>query len=168
MIFIGLGANLDSPRHGPPLATLDAARRALDSPRCRVLRCSPWYRSAPVPRSDQPWFVNGVAEVETSLSPPDLLARLHAVERDFGRARTERNAPRVLDLDLLVYHDLVLDPPLAAVVPHPRMTERAFVLLPLRELAPAWIDPRSGRSIDALIAALPPGQECRRIERFEI
>jgi 2-amino-4-hydroxy-6-hydroxymethyldihydropteridine diphosphokinase len=146
---------------------LDAALRALASPDCHVPRRSSWYRSAPLPRSDQPWFVNGVAEVATDLSPPDLLARLHAIERDFGRVRTEPNAARVLDLDLLLYHDLVWDPPHAVVVPHPRMTERAFVLLPLRELVPGWVDPRSGRHIDSLIGNLPSPRECQRIESFD-
>ena len=164
MIFIGLGANLDSPQHGPPVDTLAAALGAIASPDCRVLRRSSWYRSAPVPRSDQPWFVNGVAELETDLGPDELLAWLHRIEDAFGRVRTGKDAPRVLDLDLLLYHDLVTEPPRAAVVPHPRMTERAFVLLPLRELVPDWIDFRSGRSIGALIGQLPPDQECCLID----
>jgi 2-amino-4-hydroxy-6-hydroxymethyldihydropteridine diphosphokinase len=117
-----------------------------------------------VPRSDQPWYVNGVAELETELGPDELLARLHRIEDEFGRVRTGKNAARILDLDLLLYHDLVTGPPRAAVVPHPRMTERAFVLLPLRELVPGWVDVRSGRSVDALIGLLPPDQECYRID----
>lgn len=167
MVFIGLGANLDSPQFGPPVATLLAALKALEGAGCSLVRRSSWYRSAPVPPSDQPWFVNGVAELSTRLSPEALLARLHAVEDDFGRLRAERNAARILDLDLLVYHDLVTGPARAVVVPHPRLTERAFVLLPLRELAPGWVDPRTGRSIDALIEALPPGQECHPLENSE-
>ena len=167
MIFIGLGANLDSAQFGAPVATLGAAVKALASCECRVLRRSSWYRSAPVPPSDQPWFVNGVVEVSTSLPPHELLACLHSIERKFGRVRTEPDAPRVVDLDLLAYDDLVLGPPLAPVVPHPRLAVRAFVLLPLRELAPDWIDPRTGRSLDVLIENLPAGQECYRMDDFK-
>lgn len=165
MIFIGLGANLPSPRAGPPVCTLEAALALLDGPDCRIVRRSRWYETSPVPASDQPWFVNGVAEVESALSPHRLLARLHVIEDEFGRVRSVPNAPRVIDLDLLVYGEEVLDEAPGPVVPHPRLHERAFVLLPLRELAPGWIDPRSGRSIEALISDLPKGPVCRPLDR---
>ena len=164
MIFVALGANLDSPAHGPPTRTLEAALALLDRDDCRVVRRSRWYESAPVPASDQPWFVNGVAEIATGLSPACLLARLHAVEAEIGRVRGVPDAPRVVDLDLLAYGEEVLDGPAAPIVPHPRLHRRAFVLLPLRELAPGWVDPRSGRSVEQLIAGLPPGQVCRPLK----
>lgn len=164
MIFVGLGANLESPDFGPPVRTLEAALAALDGEDCRVVRRSRWYESAPVPPSDQPWFMNGVAEIETFQPPDRLLARLHRIEAEFGRVRSVPDAPRVLDLDLLVYGEEVLDEAPGPIVPHPRLQERAFVLLPLRELAPGWIDPRSGRSLDELIDALPGGQTCRPAE----
>lgn len=158
-VFVGLGANLAG-RHGPPTATLAAALEALGSPDTRVLRRSSWFRSAPVPASDQPWFVNGVAEIATRLGPDALLERLNAIEDAFGRTRGEPNAARVLDLDLLDYAGLVSGPAARAVLPHPRMHLRAFVLLPLAELAPDWRHPATGRPISALIAALPADQPC--------
>jgi 2-amino-4-hydroxy-6-hydroxymethyldihydropteridine diphosphokinase len=157
MILIALGGNLDSPRHGPLRATLAAALDALDARGVHVVATSRWYRTAPVPVSDQPWFVNAVARVETGLEPAALLALLHDIERDFGRERGARNAARVLDLDLIDHDGRIAEAP-ALTLPHPRLAERAFVLLPLRDVAPSWCDPRDGRSIDALIAALPPDQ----------
>lgn len=162
MIFIGIGANLPSPA-GPPRATAEAALQALAAAGIAVRRRSRWYESAPVPPSDQPWYVNGVVEVETGLDPAALLAVLHRIEAAFGRTRTVANAARPLDLDLLVYDDRVLDGPDGVIVPHPRLHERAFVLLPLAELAPDWRHPRTGQAISTLIAALPPGAEARSI-----
>lgn len=161
MIFIGLGANLFSRKFGPPMETLGAALTALRTPDCAVVRRSGWYCSAPVPASSQPWFFNGVAELSSGMPPDRLLGHLHAVEDRFGRVRSTPNAARTIDLDLLVYHDRVLCGDSGPIVPHPRMQERAFVLLPLRELAPDWTDPRDGRSLEDLIADLPPDQVCR-------
>lgn len=159
MILLGIGANLSSPSHGPPRATCEAALSALDCEKVSISRRSRWYHTAPVPPSDQPWYVNGVAMVETALPPVDLLALLQGVERQFGRVRTVRDAPRVLDLDLLAYGDLVrrAEP----VLPHPRMSDRAFVLLPLAEVAPGWRHPVLGRTVEALIQDLHPGQAAR-------
>lgn len=164
MIFIGLGANLDSEAHGPPMRTLSAALAEMETPECSVRRRSSWYRSAPVPASAQPWFINGVAELECDLSPESLLTHLHAVEEQFGRVRSVPNAARAIDLDLLVYHDLVRPHGPSPLVPHPRMQDRAFVLLPLRDLAPGWVDPRDGRTLPDLIAALPKDQTCELAE----
>ena len=160
MMFIGLGANLDSPKYGPPLATLKAALDALHSHSCTVLRCSSWYRSAPVPASSQSWFVNGVAELDTDLDPEALLIFLHSLEDRFGRVRSTPNAARTLDLDLLVYDNRVLTGPAGPIVPHPRLEERAFVLYPLRDLAPDWVDPRDGRPLTEIIGDLPDNQAC--------
>jgi len=160
MILIALGANLPSAAGTPP-ATLAAALAALAAAGIELERRSPWYRSAPVPAGDQPWFVNGVAAVATSLGPVELLAELHRVEAQFGRIRRTRNEPRPLDLDLLDYDGLVRDR--APVLPHPRLTERAFVLLPLGDVAPGWRHPVSGAGLAQLIAALPPGQEIERM-----
>ncbi len=103
MIFIGLGANLPSEAYGPPEATCEAALGLLEAGEVRVLRRSRWYRSNPLPPSGQPWFVNGVAEVETALEPAELLTLMHRIEAETGRVRGEINGPRVLDLDLLDY-----------------------------------------------------------------
>jgi len=164
MILLGLGANLPSAMHGPPPATLAAAIDALAAEGVDVERRSPWYRSAPVPAADQPWFVNGVVAVTTRLAPAELLALLHRTEQRFGRHRRHRNEPRVLDLDLLDYQGRVESGASPVALPHPRLQERAFVLLPLRDVAPDWRHPISGMTVDALIAALPPGQ---RIERMD-
>lgn len=164
MIFLGLGANLPSAEYGAPRDTCEAALRLIEMRGISVLRRSRWWRTAPQPAGPQPWFVNGVAEIESALEPDALLEVLHALEAEAGRVRGAPNAARPLDLDLLAYHDLVRDPAEGAIVPHPRMTERAFVLLPLAELAPRWIDPRSGAAIAELVARLPPGQDCRPLD----
>ncbi len=163
MILIGLGANLPSPEHGPPQATLEAALDALGAQGANVLRRSPWYESAPVPPSGQPWYVNAVAEVESALSPQALLAALLDVEAGFGRVRSVRNASRTVDLDLLDYRGLVTGPGEKPELPHPRLHERAFVLLPLRDLAPGWRHPASGRTVGALIEALGRPGPVRRL-----
>ena len=165
MILIGIGANLPSARHGTPVQTVEAALAALCA--CdgmSVLRRSRWFESAPVPMSDQPWYVNGACIVETGLDAQGLLQVLHDIEADFGRVRTEKNAARVLDLDLLAYYDFISGDDAGFNVPHPRLQERAFVLLPLRDLVPGWTHPQSGASLDAMIAALPGDQVARPME----
>ena len=157
-VFVALGANLPHPSFGSPLATLQHAVRVLNQVSSTTVgRHSRWYRSRPVPASDQPWYVNGVAEIGTAWSPRDLLRILHEIEAEFGRQRTVANAARTLDLDLIDYDGLVQpvsSDPLSPILPHPRCHERAFVLLPLRELAPHWRHPVSGQAIDQLIASL--------------
>lgn len=158
MILVGLGANLPSVE-GPPRQTLELALARLAARGIGIVAQSRWYETAPVPVSDQPWYVNAVARVETALAPAALLACLHEIERGFGRVRTVVNAPRAIDLDLLAYDDRVeAGPP---VLPHPRLQDRAFVLLPLRDVAPGWIDPRSGVALETLLERLPPGQDTR-------
>lgn len=163
-IFVALGANLPSPDHGSPRATLEAVLARLAARGVRVLARSRWYESAPVPPSAQPWYVNGVVRVATELGPEALLALLHEVEREFGRVRAERNAARVVDLDLVAYGDLVRRGPAAPILPHPRAAERVFVLLPLAEIAPGWRLPGSGETVESLISRLPAGQEIRVME----
>jgi 2-amino-4-hydroxy-6-hydroxymethyldihydropteridine diphosphokinase len=129
----------------------------------QTARVSRWYRTAPVPASEQPWYVNAVAEVLTSLSADRLLAQLHEVEQAFGRIRSVPNAPRTIDLDLLDYRgEIAVGGPGRAILPHPRMEKRAFVLWPLADLAPAWRHPVTGRTIQDLAAALSADQmiEC--------
>jgi 2-amino-4-hydroxy-6-hydroxymethyldihydropteridine diphosphokinase len=157
MILIALGANLPSAAGGPQ-QTLEAALKRLDASGVRVVARSRWYRTAPVPVSDQPWFVNGVARVETTLEPGGLLALLRQVEQEFGRQRTVRNAARKLDLDIIDYDGRIENTP-ELTLPHPRMQDRAFVLLPLAEIAPAWRHPTRGNTVESLISALPPEQK---------
>ncbi len=128
--FIGLGANL-----GEPQRQVRQAFRELDAiPHTRVVRASSLYRSAPLGYADQPSFVNAVVQVQTALPAERLLAELQAIEAAHGRRRSFANAPRTLDLDLLLFGDAALDAP-GLKIPHPRMHERAFVLRPLVEIA---------------------------------
>ncbi len=163
-IYIALGANLDHPDYGPPRRVLEAALEQLGRRGVAVRRVSPWYRTAPVPASDQPWYVNAVAEVATDLAPDRLLALLHEIEDVFGRVRTAPNAARLIDLDLLDFSgEIAAGGPGKATLPHPRMEGRAFVIRPLADLDPGWRHPRSGASIQALLAALPADQTIERL-----
>ena len=145
--YVALGSNLQHPQAQVARAFDDLA----GLPDSRVAARSSLYRSAPVGYADQPDFVNAVAALETGLSPHALLAGLFAIERVRGRTRQFVNAPRTLDLDLLLYDDaLINDADL--VVPHPRMHQRAFVLAPLCEIAPACEIPGRGRVADLLDA----------------
>jgi 2-amino-4-hydroxy-6-hydroxymethyldihydropteridine diphosphokinase len=146
VVHIGLGANL-----GDREATIRAALERLDAEEgIEVVRVSLLRETDPVGYADQPRFLNGVAELETELSPGELLERLLAVERDLGRVRQgPRYGPRTIDLDLLLYGDAVVDEP-GLEIPHPRMTERRFVLEPLAELDPDRVVPGRGRVRDLL------------------
>ncbi len=162
-IFVAIGSNLPISRGGSPLESCERALLDLAREPVRILARSRWYRSAPVPAADQPDFVNGVARIATALPPCRLLATLHEVEHRLGRRRRARNEAREIDLDLIAYGRLCRSPGRSGggpVLPHPRLGERAFVLLPLAELAPGWRHPGSGRTVSELVAALPPGQRC--------
>lgn len=166
MIFAALGGNLPVPGVGNSRDVIEKTIQVIDANVISVIGRSPLYRSAPVPASDQPDFVNGVISLATALSAEDLLARFHEIERDFGRVRAAANAARTLDIDLIDYCGSIVSPPegeAGLTLPHPRLQERAFVLFPLFDLAPDWVDPRNGRSIRQLLASLPSGQACRRI-----
>jgi 2-amino-4-hydroxy-6-hydroxymethyldihydropteridine diphosphokinase len=129
-----------------------------------VVGVAPWYRSAPVPASDQPWYVNSVAEIDSDLTADELLAALHRVEEAFGRVRSVPNAPRLIDLDLLDFRgQKAAGGPGRATLPHPRVAGRAFVLRPLADLAPDWCHPATGQPIGALIDALPADQVIERM-----
>ena len=162
-LFIGLGANQTPDGYTSPREGCIAALSALEREGVHLSALSRWYESAPVPISDQPWYQNAVAEATTELDAASTLATLHNIEQRFGRVRTERNAARVLDLDLLAFADTVSDASNLAL-PHPRLHERAFVLLPLSELCPDWVHPVSGVAIQDLIAMIPPNQQIRLVE----
>ena len=159
-LFIGLGANLTPDGFATPQAGCEAAVLMLGDLGVNVIRMSRWYESAPVPISDQPWYLNAVAEAATSFDAAATLDVLHQVETHFGRVRSVRNAARVLDLDLLDFGGQIHDQR-DLRVPHPCMHERAFVLLPLRDLSADWTHPQTGQSLDALIDRLPADQLIR-------
>jgi 2-amino-4-hydroxy-6-hydroxymethyldihydropteridine diphosphokinase len=137
---VALGANL-----GAVTTTLRRALQSLDTARgCRLTAVSRWYRSRALGPGAQPDYLNGVAAVSTTLAPLALLEQLQSLEADAGRVRAERWAPRTLDLDLLLYDDLVLDDT-RLTLPHPRLAERAFVVWPLSDVAPALALPDGTR-----------------------
>jgi 2-amino-4-hydroxy-6-hydroxymethyldihydropteridine diphosphokinase len=152
VILIGLGANLNS-EAGPPALTIASALGAMAAQRIRVQKVSPFYRSPAWPDPSEPPYVNAIAKIMTPLGPSGLLAALHTIEEQFGRVRSLPNAPRTLDLDLIDYDGRVEEGP--PTLPHPRAVMRAFVLKPLADVAPDWVDPVSGKSVAALLAALP-------------
>jgi 2-amino-4-hydroxy-6-hydroxymethyldihydropteridine diphosphokinase len=148
--FVALGSNLGDRR-----AQLERAiERLAAAPTTRVYRVSPWIETEPVGGPPgQPRYLNGVAELDTELTPRELLDALLAIEREAGRIRGERDGPRTLDLDLLLYDDVVIDT-LELQVPHPRMEEREFVLEPLARIAPRLRLPRSRRTVAERLAEL--------------
>ena len=146
--YLSLGANL-----GDRAATLRAAIAALGR-LGRVERVAAFYETVPVGYHDQPDFLNAAVILETDLRPLALLNATQAIEHDFGRIRTFQNAPRTLDIDLIYLDRQVIDQP-RLVVPHPRARERAFVLVPLAEIAPDFRDPVTGERIADLVAGRP-------------
>lgn len=158
MILIAIGANLPAPDGRSPLDTCRTAAAALDAlPGLHLRGLSRWYLTAPVPASDQPDYVNGVAHLVGETEPSALLAALQKIEACAGRRRGVPNAARTLDLDIIDCDGRVrtdADP----ILPHPRAHQRGFVLLPLRDVAPGWVHPVLHRDIDTLIAALPAQQ----------
>jgi 2-amino-4-hydroxy-6-hydroxymethyldihydropteridine diphosphokinase len=153
--FIGIGSNLDDPAFH--------VRRTLEElahlPSTRLQSHSSLYRSAPLGRMDQPDFINAVAQLRTALPPHDLLKALLEIERNHGRVREYLNAPRTLDLDILLYDDLQLND-VSLILPHPRMHQRAFVLQPLLEIAPERDIPGHGPIAELLAACA--GQRLER------
>ncbi|CUW46573.1 MULTISPECIES: 2-amino-4-hydroxy-6-hydroxymethyldihydropteridine diphosphokinase [Novacetimonas] len=151
-ILVAVGANL--PRHTGegPLQTCHWAVAEIGRiDTIRVEAVSHWYESAPVPPSGQPPYVNGMVRLGGDITPQALLSALQAIEARAGRVRTIANAARPLDLDIIAMGDLVRAAP-DPIVPHPRACLRAFVLRPLRDVAPHWRDPVSGEGIEALLA----------------
>jgi 2-amino-4-hydroxy-6-hydroxymethyldihydropteridine diphosphokinase len=169
MILVAVGANLSAADGAAPRSSCERALALLAADGFPVIGRSRWYRSAPWPRSDQPDYVNGVVRIEARESPEALLRRLHAIERRMGRVREATDAARVIDLDLLAFGTMVRGADGEANrsrlrLPHPRLQERAFVLFPLREVAPRWTHPVTGRSVDQMIADLANDQECVPLE----
>jgi 2-amino-4-hydroxy-6-hydroxymethyldihydropteridine diphosphokinase len=164
-ILIGVGGNLPHPVWGAPLAVVEAALADHLGPAGMVpLRRSRWYLSAPVPPAGHPPYVNGVVEAKTAAAPRTCLASLHGVEAAFGRVRQELNGPRVLDLDLLAYDDLIVGDDPHLHLPHPRLHERAFVLRPLMDLRPHWRHPVTLEAAASLLAGIGVEQALEPLE----
>lgn len=147
LAFIALGSNLEN-----PVLQLQQALIELEKlPQSRLVRRSSLYRTAPIGKLDQPDFINAVACLETTLTPHDLLHAILTIEQRHGRVREALNAPRTLDLDILLYDDLECHEE-KLIIPHPRMTQRAFVLQPLHEIAPDCMIPGHGEILPLLSA----------------
>ena len=156
-MVLALGGNLAGDY--PSLeALLEAALSSFPRAGLRVVRRSGWWRSAAWPDPREPAYLNGVAIVETTLSPSDVLAAIHALEAGFGRKRGLINSPRTLDIDLVAYGREVIDEP-GLTVPHPRAAERKFVMGPLAEIAPDWTHPMLGKAAAELAAAATVGAD---------
>ena len=152
MILIALGSNLAS-QAGPPAATLKGALVRLDQLGVKILSVSSFYETPAWPNPSDPAFVNAVATVHTALQPVELLNLLHGVETEFGRMRSAPNAARTLDIDLLDYDGRVMVD--GVTLPHPRLADRSFVLVPLVEIAPDWTHPITGQNMGELLAGRP-------------
>jgi 2-amino-4-hydroxy-6-hydroxymethyldihydropteridine diphosphokinase len=161
MILIALGANLPH-LAGQPVDTLKRALGELERQGVEIREVSAFYETPAWPDPADPAFVNAVAAVKTSLQPVELLMLLHGVETDLGRLRSASNAPRTLDLDLLDYDGRVVTEP-RLTLPHPRMTTRSFVLVPLRDVAPGWRHPVTGQGLTELLAALSDRQAPKKL-----
>ncbi len=154
---IALGSNL-----GDSLAILERALIVLaKTSGISLVARSPWYSTKAV-GPPQPDYLNGCALLKVTLTPPDLLKTLLQTEAQFGRIRRERWGPRTLDLDLLLFDAVVLDTP-ELQIPHPHMAERAFVLVPLADIASDWVEPISGKAIAALVQTV----DCSEVKKFE-
>ena len=162
MIYIALGANLEWQGRSPE-TTLRFAVDAMRSRGLVIADGAPVYVTAPVPVSDQPWFHNSLVVLEDGPEPHALIKTLNDIEHAFGRERSEPNAPRILDLDIVAYHDDVIAED-NLEIPHPRMQDRAFVLYPLRDIDPHWLHPIDGVPIRHYIDMLPPEQEIQQLD----
>jgi 2-amino-4-hydroxy-6-hydroxymethyldihydropteridine diphosphokinase len=159
--FIGLGSNLGERETHVRLALDDLARM----PETRLVRASSLYDTEPVGEVDQPNFLNAVAQIDTELTARQLLWNLQLIERRLGRVRTRRWGPRTIDLDLLLYGDLIVDEP-DLQVPHPELLKRSFVLVPLLELDPALVHPATGETLHAHLSELKTRPPVKRGTRL--
>ncbi len=139
MIFIAFGSNLSSELFGDPIQNCINAIEILKT-RFNVEEISKFYRTEPIPKSSQSWFINGVVSIKTDYKPSEVLDNLLQIEKSFKRIRGVKNDPRVIDLDLISYNEIILNTK-DLVLPHPRMHQRKFVLKPICDINSEWIHP---------------------------
>lgn len=157
--FIAIGSNMESPAAN----CQRAMDRLADSPGMTLLARSSLYRSEPFGKTDQDWFVNAVVRIDTSLSPEELLKTCLSIEQEMGRTRSEKWGPRIIDLDILFYDDLILKLE-GLEIPHPGIPERSFVLVPMNEIAPDCIHPQLKKSVKTLLEKIENPQQVRRMD----
>ena len=164
MIYIGIGSNLNGKNNETPLQNCKKALVELKK-EVNICKISSWYKSEPIPVSNQPWFINGVIEISTNKSSLDLLEFILSIEKVFGRVREKKNEARILDLDIIDYKKKILYIKNKLIIPHPRMHERSFVLQPLSELNPKWMHPIKKKGIKELIRNLNDKQKIFKISK---
>ncbi len=156
MILIALGANLPAPGDLQPDMTCDAGVAAICGiPGLEFVAVSAWYRTKPIPKSDQPDFCNGIVRMEGNIAPAALMQKLQEIEARFGRVRGVLNAARTLDLDIIDLNGMIRAVP-APILPHPRAHLRAFVLRPILDVAPGWRHPTLRQGVSSLLSDLAP------------
>lgn len=164
MIYIGIGSNLNGKNNETPLQNCKKALVELKK-EVNICKISSWYKSEPIPVSNQPWFINGAIEISTNKSSLDLLEFILSIEKVFGRVREKKNEARILDLDIIDYKKKILYIKNKLIIPHPRMHERSFVLQPLSELNPKWMHPIKKKGIKELIRNLNDKQKISKISK---
>ena len=164
MIYIGIGSNLNGKNNETPLQNCKKALVELKK-EVNICKISSWYKSEPIPVSNQPWFINAVIEISTNKSSLDLLEFILSIEEVFGRVREKKNEARILDLDIIDYKKKILYIKNKLIIPHPRMHERSFVLQPLSELNPKWMHPIKKKGIKELIRNLNDKQKILKISK---
>ena len=164
MIYIGIGSNLNGKNNETPLQNCKKALVELKK-EVNICKISSWYKSEPIPVSNQPWFINGVIEISTDKSSLDLLEFILSIEEVSGRERKKKNEARILDLDIIDYKKKILYIKNKLIIPHPRMHERSFVLQPLSELNPKWMHPIKKKGIKELIRNLNDKQKISKISK---
>ena len=156
--YIGIGSNLESPAEN----CLKAVERLNTHPNLTLIARSSLYQSEPFGFTDQDWFVNSVVQLTTSLSPEELLRACLSIEQAMGRTRTKKWGPRIIDLDILFYDDLILNQE-GLEIPHSGIAERSFVLAPMNEIAAEFIHPKLKKPIQTLLMEIPNPQQVNRL-----
>lgn len=162
MIIIGIGANLPS-KFGSAYQTCQEAIKRINSDVCSVIKQGGWYKTSPVPMDKStPWYINTAISIETEMDPNELLDYLQDIEKQLGRIRDKINDPRCIDIDIIDYKGEIRSG--KAVLPHPRMHLRGFVLFPLKDIHNQWKHPITRKSVGTLISELPKDQTVRRYQ----